>query len=325
VIARRRILTCVIAGATIPFAAGGQERGAPVIGFLRSTGAADSQGYLEAFSRGLAESGVVIGRDLVIEFGWAENRIERLPAVARQLLERRPALVVANGLAARAAKELTTAVPIVFVAGEDPVRSGLVASFARPEANVTGIAFSDTDLSAKRLGILHEMIPRLAVIGVLTDPNAPGRDVELKSIEAASLTLGRRILVVSAIDDGQIEAAFATLAERQIRGVLVASGPYFSSRRNLLTALARRLMVPASYSLRNYVDAGGLMSYGPSVPDAYRRAGHYAARILRGAKPGDLPVEMSSSFEMVINLRTAKELGLEIPPLILALADEVIE
>ena len=326
---RRDVLAgggAAVAAIALPFAARAQQSATPpVVGFLRSIGTADSDDQVAAFRRGLGEAGFVEGRNVVIEFRSAENRAERLPGLAAELVDRQVAVIVGNAVAALAAKAATATIPIVFVSGEDPIRLGLVASLARPGGNVTGVAFLDRDLTAKRLGLLHELTPRLATIAVLADPAAPGSDTELKSVEDASRAIGRRILIVKATDDAEIDVAFETAVRANAQAMFVGSGPFYGNRRGRLAALAARHGLPAIYPLRSFAEAGGLMSYGPSLPDAYRRAGGYVGRILKGAKPADLPVELPTRFELVINLRTAKALGLEIPPLLLTTADEVIE
>ncbi len=327
---RRRIFLSRSGGAAAaaiagPRAASGQPAAPPVVGFLRSTGAAGQDDSVEAFRKGLAETGLIEGRDFAIEFRWAEDREDRLAAMAAELVARRVAVIVGNTPGALAAKAATATIPIVFVGGDDPVRLGLVTSLSRPGGNVTGVAFLDVDLAAKRLGLLHELVPRLASIAVLVDPTFSGSVTELKSVEEASRANGRRILVVKATSDAEIDAAFETAVRAGARAVYVGTGPFFSSRRDRFAALAARHGLPAIYAQRRFTEAGGLISYGPNLLDAYRRAAGYVARILRGAKPADLPVELPTRFELVINLRSAKALGLEIPTLLLAAADEVIE
>ncbi len=327
---RRRIFLSRAGGAAAaaiagPRAANSQPAAPPVVGFLRSTGAAGQDDIVGAFRKGLSEAGFVEGRDVVIEFRWAENRQDRLPGLAADLVARGVAVIVGNALAAQAAQAATATIPIVFVAGADPIRLGLVTNLARPTGNLTGVAILDTELAAKRFGILDEMTQRLATIAVLNDPTTPGIDTELKSVEDASRMIGRRILIAKATSGAEIDAAFENFVRAGALAVYVGGGPVYNSRRDQLAALAARYRLPSIFGMRSFAEAGGLLSYGANLPDAYRRAGGYVARILRGAKPADLPVELPTRFELVINLRAARAIGLEIPPILLAAADEVIE
>jgi putative ABC transport system substrate-binding protein len=308
----------------LPMAVRGQ---APpqAIGFLRSTGAVGYDDIVDAFRKGLADAGLVEGRDVVIEFRWADNRPERLPVMAADLVGRRVAVIVTNAGAARAVKVATTAIPIVFVSGEDPIRMGLVTNLARPSGNLTGVAFLDTDLAAKRLGLLHELVARSAAIAVLIDPNSPGGVRELKGTEEAGRAMGRQLIIAKASSDAEIDAAFLTFGRASAGAVFIGAGPYFGSRREIIATRVARSGLPAVAALRSFAEAGVLASYGPSFPDAYRRAGDYVARILKGAKPADLPVELPTKYELVINLKTAKALGLAIPQTILLRADNVIQ
>jgi putative ABC transport system substrate-binding protein len=302
-----------------------QQPAMPVIGFLRNTTASGSAHLVNAFRQGLNEAGFVDGQNVAIEYRWADNQYDRLPGLASDLVHRQVAVIVGNAVSARAAKGATTTVPIVFVAGVDPVKTGLVASLNRPGGNVTGVVFDTVELAAKRLGLLDELVPKAAVVAVLIDPNLPDVGTELKDAEAAGRAIGRQMLIVKVATEGEINAAFATVIQSGAGALLVGSGSFFLSHRRQLVALAVRHALPASYVTRQYPEAGGLMSYGPSQTDAYRRAGIYVGRILKGAKPADLPVELANKFELVINLGTAKALGLDIPPMLLARADEVIE
>ncbi len=296
-----------------------------MVGFLRSTSAAGSAHLVRAFRQGLNEAGYVEGQNVAIELRWADDRHDRLPALAADLVRRPVAVIVANTPAALAAKAVTATTPIVAVSGSDPVRMGLVASFNRPGANVTGVVFLTGDLTAKRLGLLHELVPKTAVIAVLGDPNYSEIELVAKEAQEAGRTIGRQILIVKAASERDFNAAFATIVQADAGGLLVGGGPFFNSQRRQLVALAARHALPASYVFREYAEAGGLMSYGASQTDGYRRAGSYVGRILNGAKPADMPVELASKFELVINLATAKALGLAVPSSMQLLADEVIE
>jgi putative tryptophan/tyrosine transport system substrate-binding protein len=245
--------------------------------------------------------------------------------LAADLVRRHVAVIIGHAMAAEAAKAATTTIPIVFVAGVDPVKTGLVASLNRPGGNVTGVVFDTVELAAKRLGLLNELVPKAAVVGVLLDPNLPDSESELKDVEEAGHAVARKMLILKATNEQEISAAFATIVQADAGALLVGSGPFFLGRRRELIALATRHKMPASYVTRQYPEAGGLMSYGPNQTDAYRRAGIYVGRILKGAKPADLPVELPTKYELVINLKTAKELGLNVPLHLQQLADEVIE
>jgi putative ABC transport system substrate-binding protein len=323
---RRREFITLIGGAAAawPLTANAQQP-VPVIGFLRNTSLADSTGFVTAFRQGLEEAGFVEGKNVTIEYRWAENQPDRLPALVADLIRRPAAVIVGNTPSALAAKAATAAIPSVFVVGGDPIRLGLVASLNRPGGNATGVVFTTIDLSAKRLGLLHELVPKAAVMAALLDPNAPEIETELRDLEAAGRAIGRQILFVKAADERDFAAGFGTIVQAGAGGLLLGSGAFFFSRRRQLATMAARHALPAIGATRNFAEAGSLMSYGASFTDAYRRAGHYAGRILKGEKPGDLPVELASKFELVINLATAKGMGLDIPPMLLARADEVIE
>jgi putative tryptophan/tyrosine transport system substrate-binding protein len=321
---RRDFVTLLGGAATWPLAARAQQA-VPVIGFVRSTSLADSTRLVTAFRQGLEEAGFVEGKNVTIEYRWAENQPDRLPALVADLIRRPAAVIVGNTPPALAAKAATAAIPIVFVVGGDPIRLGLIASLNRPGGNATGVVFTTTDLTAKRLGLLHELVPKAVVMAALLDPNAPEHETELRDLEEAGRAIGRQILFVKAADERDFAAGFGTIVQAGAGGLLLGSGALLFSRRRQLATLAARHALPAISPTRNFAEAGGLMSYGASFTDAYRRAGHYAGRILKGEKPGDLPVELASKFELVINLATAKGMGLDIPPMLLARADEVIE
>jgi ABC-type uncharacterized transport system substrate-binding protein len=322
---RRSFITLLGGAAAWPMAARAQQPAMPVIGFLRSSSAANSTHFVGAFQRGLGEAGFVEGKNVAIDYHWTEDQPDRLPAIAVELVQRRVAAIVATGIAMPALKAATAAVPIIFVTGYDPVRTGFVTSLSRPGGNVTGVVFTITDLVAKRLALLHELVPKAAVIAVLLDPNQQDVEAELREAEAAGRGLERKILIVKATTDREFKPAFAAMMQAGAGALLVGGGPVFMNQRRQLVALAVRHGLPASFPTRDYPDAGGLMSYGPSISDAYRRAGTYAGRILKGEKPGDLPVELASKFDLIINLATAKAIDLEIPATLLARADEVIE
>jgi ABC-type uncharacterized transport system substrate-binding protein len=326
---KRREFITLLGGAAVawPMAARAQQTLTPVVGFLRSTSPADSAHLVTAFREGLKEAGFVEGQNVTIEYRWGENRLDRLPALVADLIRLPVALIVGNTPSALAAKAATTTVPIVFASGSDPVIDGLVASLNRPGGNATGVSFLAGALGAKRLELLRLLVPKAATIAVLVDPgpNVPEAERELRDIQAAAHASGQELIVVEVRSDRDIEAAFATFARRGAGAVFIGSSPIFNSRRERVAALAIRHALPAAYTLREFATAGGLMSYGTSITDAYRLAGTYAGRILKGEKPADLPVQQSTKFDFVINLRTAKALGLEISDKLLALADEVIE
>ena len=291
----------------------------PVVGFLPSR-----PHFMTAFRQGLKEAGFVEGQDVAIEYRSAEDQT-RVPLLVADLLRRQVALIVGNTPSALAAKTATATVPIVFATGGDPVRDGLVASLNQPGGNVTGVSFISVELGAKQLGLLRELRPGAARIAMLVDPKWPLTQPFVSQVRVAASAMGQQIEVLDASSDREIETAFTALVQREAGALLGGTGASLQSRREQIVALAARHRIPAIYVLRDYVAAGGLMSYAPSITDAYRQAGIYAGRILKGEKPGDLPVMLPTKFELMINLKTAKALGLQIPDTLLALADEVVE
>jgi putative ABC transport system substrate-binding protein len=325
---RRRDFIKGIAGSTVVWslAARAQQSAMPVVGFIRTTSAAASTPLVAAFRKGLAEAGLVEGKDVAIELRFADDDFGRLPALASDLVRRGVAVIVGNNFAVPAIRSVTTTIPVVFVGGDDPVRTGLVTSLNKPGANITGITSLSYALTAKRLQLLHELAPKSAAIAVLLDPHAAELAPEEREAKEAARALGRDILVVQAGTVPDLEAAFATISRARPGALLVGAGAFLSrSQHQQIVAFAARQALVAIYLLREAVVAGGLMSYGTSQLGTYRQAGVYAARILKGEKPADLPVLQPTKFELVINLKTAKTLGLAIPSGVLAIADEVIE
>jgi putative tryptophan/tyrosine transport system substrate-binding protein len=324
---RREFITLLGGAATWPIAARAQQPAVPVVGVLSSVAADAFAPFMAAFRQGLTEAGYVEGRNVAIEYRWAEGQYDHLPDMAADLIERRVTLIFAMGgpIPAMTAKQQTSTVPIVFAMGSDPVGFGLVASLNRPGGNVTGVTFQTVSLDVKRLELLHELIPKPVVIGVLINPNSPNADPDLKELLAASDSLGRRLEVLRAGSDKEIDDAFAMLTGRNIAALLVSADAFLFSRTKQVIALADHYRVPVVYELRESAALGGLMTYGASLTDAYRISGNYVGRILKGEKPADLPVQQVSKIELVINLKTARVQGFSVPESLLARADEVIE
>ena len=325
---RRRAFITLLGGATVawPLAARAQQTGMPVVGYLDASSPGASAPRVAIFRRGLAEAGYVEGRNVAIEYRWAEGRYDRLPEMAVELVRREVAVIVASTIpAAVAAKSATATIPIVFYVAGDPVKLGLVAGLARPGGNATGLNNFLAELGAKHLGLLRELLPTAARIGLLVNPTNPNVEGATKDVTAAAPAIGVEIEVVQASDSREIEAAFATLVRNRADALVVGPDPFFASRRLQLATLAMRHAIPAVYNAREFVEAGGLMSYGTNLTEVHRQLGAYAGRILKGDKPAELPVVQSTKFEFVINLIAAKALGLTVPPALLARADEVIE
>jgi ABC-type uncharacterized transport system substrate-binding protein len=325
---RRRTFITLLGGAvaTWPLAARAQQPAMPVIGFLNSRSAGEFPHLLSAFRRGLNETGYAEGRNVMVEYRWAEGRYDRLPGLADELVRRRAAVIVAIALpAVLAAKAATNTIPVLFFSGVDPVTAGLVASFNRPGGNLTGVSLVITELEAKRLELMRELMPNATTVAALINPNNPNTNLETTDLISAARTLGLQIKIVNASSEREIQAAFAGLVQSRPDFLIIGSDPFFLSRHDQLVALTARHGIPAIFFAREFVAAGGLISYGASLVAQFRDLGMYAGKILRGAKPSELPVIQPTKFELVINLKTAWALRLTVPPTLLARADEVIE
>jgi putative ABC transport system substrate-binding protein len=324
---RRREFIALLGGAAAAWPVGtlAQQPTMPVIGFVSSTSPAPFAKLVTAFRQGLEGAGFFEGQNVAVEYRYADSQTDRLPALLSDFIRRPVTLIAGNAVAMFAAKDTTTTIPIVFAHGGDPVQDGFVASLNRPGGNLTGVSFLSSVLGAKRLELLHQLVPTATSIAMLVNPDTPNTEAERRDVQAAALTLRQQLIILDARSDHDIEMAFGAFAQRGVGALLVGGGAFMNSHRERLVALAARYALPASYDLREYAAIGGLISYGTSITDAYRQVGIYAGRILKGDKPADLPVMQSTKFELVINLKTAKVIGLDVPPTLLARADEVIE
>jgi ABC-type uncharacterized transport system substrate-binding protein len=324
---RREFITLVGGAAAWPLAARGQQPAAPVIGFLNTASPRAFAPFVAAFHKGLNAHGYVEGRNVIVEYRWAEGQYDRLHGHAADLVRRQVALIAATGgtMTALAAKKATATIPILFISGANPIDEGLVSNFRRPDGNATGVSVYSSELLGKRLQLLRELLPRAATIALLGNPTGAVHRHETEDLASAMRALGLRLLVVEATVRSGLETAFAAAVERRADAVLVSADPFFTSERDQIIELAARHRLPAAYPWREYAMAGGLVSYGASIPDAYRLIGEYAGRILKGVGLADLPVVQPTKFELLINLKTAKALGVTIPDKLLAIADEVIE
>jgi putative ABC transport system substrate-binding protein len=324
---RREFITLLGGAAAWPLAASAQQTAMPVVGFLSGRSPGEAASAVDAFRQGLGEFGYIEGQNVTIEYRWAEGHYDRLPALAAELVARQVAVIAATGGEASglAAKAATATIPIVFTMGGDPVKLGLVFSLNKPGGNVTGVTFIVGDIATKRLGLLRQLVPNATTIAMLVNPNYPATSAEVRDVQAAARTIGLEIDLLPASNSREIDAALTAFVRKRPDALFVGGDPFLLGQRDQIASLAAHHAVPTTYPQREYVDAGGLMSYGASVPKGYRQAGVYTGRILRGTKPTELPVLQPTNLELAINLKTAKALGLDVPPTLLAIADEVIE
>ena len=324
---RREFITFAGAAAAWPLAAAAQQAPMPVVGFLHD-GSSEGRAHLAAaFRQGLVEAGYVEGHNVIVEYDWAQDQYDRLPALVAELVQRHVAVIATPGsiAAALTAKATTNTIPIVFSVGTDPVKLGLVGSLNRPEGNVTGVSYFTQELGPKRLGLLRELMPGGGDVVVLANPKSPPTEYAVQDLQAAASAVGQQLSVLHASNSGEINAAFVAMVQMRAPALVIVTDPLFTSRRVQLVTLAARHAIPTIYTSHEFAEVGGLMSYGTNLPEVYRRVGSYTGRILKGAKPADLPIERSTKFEFVINVATAKALGITIPAGLLAQADEVIE
>jgi putative ABC transport system substrate-binding protein len=324
---RREFITLLGGAVASPLAARAQQPALPVIGFMSGRSPGDSTHLVAAFRQGLAENGFVEGQTVAIEFRWADGDYDRLPALAADLVSRKVAVLVGVGgdVSAAVATKATRTIPVVFGMGGDPVKAGLVASFNRPGGNATGYTVWTSQMESKRLGLMRELVPGVSVIGILVNPQLPATVQELADLEPAAKGVNQQLFVARADNDAELDTALASFVQQRVGAFLVTSAPFFDTRMNRIVSFAAQNRLPAIYQFREYAVAGGLISYGPNIVESYRNAGVYVGRILKGEKPADLPVLQPTKFDFVINLKTAKALGLTVPPTLLAEAGEVIE
>lgn len=323
---RRELMLLLASATSAAQAVRAQQKAVPVIGYLGGTTPGTNASFVAAFLRGLSETGHVEGQNVVIEYRWAESQYDRLPALAADLVGRNVDVIAANDMpSARAAKRATSSIPIIFIIGGDPVAAGLVTSLAQPGGNLTGVTFISTELVPKRLELLSELVPQAKVIALLVNPHNPNTELIMRDVPKAARVKGVQLDILKASTETEIDGAFASLLQLQAGALIVGTDAFFFQRRAQLVALASRHAIPAIYDAREFVAAGGLISYGPSLTGTYRQAGIYAGRILKGGKPADLPVEQPTTFELVINVKTTKALGLAVPQSLLASVNEVIE